>query len=225
MSEAPRDLNGVFTAPVSALTYTDIAVVLAAAKESRIPTALEIEHEKQQVIVLTVQERDEMLVAARTEGAAERDNQIRHEYQQRFEAEAAKVVTAIAAFHRERQNYFARVEAEVVKLALAITAKILHREAQVDPMLLAALVSVAVNQLHDGSKVSVRIRPGDAAKWRQYFASTPNGATVEIVEDPHLGVKDCILETDLGSANFSIDGQLKEVEQGFFDLLALRSDK
>jgi len=35
----------------------------------------------------------------------------------------------------------------------------------------------------------------------------------------HLGPEDCILETDLGSANFSIDAQMKEIEQGFFDLL------
>jgi flagellar assembly protein FliH len=33
---------------------------------------------------------------------------------------------------------------------------------------------------------------------------------------------DCILETEMGSANFSIEAQLKEVEQGFFDLLAQR---
>jgi flagellar assembly protein FliH len=37
-----------------------------------------------------------------------------------------------------------------------------------------------------------------------------------------LGLDDCVLETSLGSANFSINAQLKEVEQGFFDLLAQR---
>jgi flagellar assembly protein FliH len=30
------------------------------------------------------------------------------------------------------------------------------------------------------------------------------------------------LETELGTTNFGLDTQLKEVEQGFFDLLALR---
>ena len=38
----------------------------------------------------------------------------------------------------------------------------------------------------------------------------------------NLPAGDCILETDMGSANFGIDAQLKEVEQGFFDLLAQR---
>jgi flagellar assembly protein FliH len=110
----------------------------------------------------------------------------------------------------------------VVHLALAISAKILHREAQVDPMLIAALVRVAIDKLHDGSRVSVRISPLEAEKWRTVLANPLNGSTIEIVEDAHLDIADCILETELGSANFSIDAQLKEVEQGFFDLLAQR---
>jgi flagellar assembly protein FliH len=31
-----------------------------------------------------------------------------------------------------------------------------------------------------------------------------------------------VLETEMGVTNFGLDTQLKEVEQGFFDLLALR---
>ena len=45
---------------------------------------------------------------------------------------------------------------------------------------------------------------------------------VEVAEDPQLSDQDCLLETELGTANFGLDTQLKEVEQGFFDLLALR---
>ena len=45
---------------------------------------------------------------------------------------------------------------------------------------------------------------------------------VEVVEDMSLSDQDCIVATELGFANFGLDTQLKEVEQGFFDLLALR---
>jgi flagellar assembly protein FliH len=89
-------------------------------------------------------------------------------------------------------------------------------------MLVAALVRVAIDKLHDGSSVSVRVQPAEAAKWRAFLANPPNGSNIEIVEDAHLGAADCILETELGSANFSIEAQMKEVEQGFFDLLAQR---
>lgn len=168
------------------------------------------------------QEVDDLLNLARIEAVAETEKRLKKEYEARSEEEAAKIRKALELFEAERKEYFSRVESEVVHLALAIAAKILHREAQVDPFLVAGLVRVAVDKLHNGSSVSVRVSPQTASNWRNYLASPQNGSTIAIVEDAHLGPKDCILETDLGSADFSIDAQLKEVEQGFFDLLAQR---
>jgi flagellar assembly protein FliH len=160
------------------------------------------------------------LDAARNEAMAETEARLKVEYEARSTREADKIRQTIELFQVERKDYFSRVESDVVQLALAIAAKILHREAQVDHMLVAALVRVAIDKLHDGSSVSVRVPPSEAGKWRTFLANPPNGSTIEIVEDAHLGAADCILETELGSANFSIEAQMKEVEQGFFDLLA-----
>jgi flagellar assembly protein FliH len=68
----------------------------------------------------------------------------------------------------------------------------------------------------------LRVRPEEAARWRAHLAATAQKVSLSIVEDAELGLDDCILETELGSANFSIAAQLKEVEQGFFDVLAQR---
>jgi flagellar assembly protein FliH len=159
---------------------------------------------------------------ARLDAVAETEARLQMEYEARSAEQFDKMRQALELFQAERRDYFSRVESDVVQLALAIAAKILHREAQVDPMLVAALVRVAIDKLHDGSSVSVRVSPAEAGKWRAFLANPLNGSTIEIVEDAHLGVADCILETELGSANFSIEAQMKEVEQGFFDLLAQR---
>jgi flagellar biosynthesis/type III secretory pathway protein FliH len=168
------------------------------------------------------QEMKELLSAARVEAVAQTEARLKAEYEERSTAEADKIRKALELFQGERKEYFSRVESDVVQLALAIASKILHREAQVDPMLVAALVRVAIDKLHDGSSVSVRVAPSEAVRWRAFLANPLNGSTIEIVEDGHLGAADCILETELGSANFSIEAQMKEVEQGFFDLLAQR---
>jgi flagellar biosynthesis/type III secretory pathway protein FliH len=89
-------------------------------------------------------------------------------------------------------------------------------------MLVATLVRIAVEKMREDSSVTVRVGTGRGASWRQYFAGFPNLMRVEVAEDPKLSDQDCILETQLGAANFGLDTQLKEVEQGFFDLLALR---
>ncbi len=92
-------------------------------------------------------------------------------------------------------------------------------------MLVATLVRMAVEKMREGSSVTVRVHPARAAGWKQYFSGQPNLAAVEVIEDAKLTEQDCILETELGTTNFGLDTQLKEVEQGFFDLLALRPVK
>jgi flagellar assembly protein FliH len=180
------------------------------------------EKEQQAAPSVSTQEIGELLNRARAEAAAETEKRLRAEYETRSAREREKISQALELFVAERKSYFSRVESDVVHLALAIAAKILHRESQVDPLLVAALVRVAVDKLHDGSSVSVRCSPANAEKWRDYLSNSSNGSTISIVEDAQMSPDDCILETDLGSANFSIDAQLKEVEQGFFDLLAQR---
>ena len=107
-----------------------------------------------------------------------------------------------------------------MQLALAIAGKILHREAQVDPLLVAAIVQIALGQLKEGAVASIRVRPEDGQRWRTHFESQALKIDVSVVEDRTLLTGDCILETELGSVNFSLNLQLKEVEQGFFDVLA-----
>jgi flagellar assembly protein FliH len=215
--------NNSFPFPVSSFLYRDTgAPVMANAKDTRQAQTAPAEGNQHATPSLSMQEIDKLLKAARDEAVAETEKRLEKEYQVKLEASEAKIRQALELFKNERKSYFSRVESEVVHLALAIASKVLHREAQVDPMLVAALVRVAVEKLHDGSIVTVRVSPAQAKKWANYLADPQNGSTISVVEDSHLGPNDCILETDLGSANFSIDAQLKEIEQGFFDLLAQR---
>ena len=158
----------------------------------------------------------------RADAVAQAEQKLRQEFEQRLLAARTPITTAIKDFAEQRDEYFARVEAEVVQLSLAIAAKILHREAQVDPMLVATLVRIATEKMREGSAATVRVGVGRSASWKQYFAGFPSPIRIEVAEDPALSTHDCILETNLGTANFGLDTQLKEVEQGFFDLLALR---
>jgi flagellar assembly protein FliH len=178
--------------------------------------------ESRQAATASAQAIKDAIAHARSEAVAETETRLRAEYDARSAAEAAKIQKALELFVDERKDYFSRVESDVIHLALAIAAKILHREAQIDPMLVAALIRVAVDKMNDVSSVSVRVAPAKAEKWREYLANSQKGSAISVVEDADLSMDDCILETDLGSANFSIDAQLKEVEQGFFDLLAQR---
>jgi flagellar assembly protein FliH len=126
----------------------------------------------------------------------------------------AGIAQAVGEFARAREEYFHGVEGEVVALALAVVRKILRREAQVDPLLLSGLVRVAVR---------MRVHPSQIAAWREYFAAQTELAVVpELSGDATLEQNRCQLETELGVSDISLETQLKEIEQGLFDLLAQR---
>jgi len=173
---------------------------------------------------LSVEEMEKRLKQARGEAAAEAERRLRKAHEETLASISAEVGRAVEQFAEERRSYFARVEAELVRLALSIAARILHREVQVDPLLVAALVRIAIEKMRDGSSVTVRVAAADAAGWRTRLDAKIGESDVEIVEDAQLGPHGCVLETRLGSVEFGIEAQLKEIERGFFDLLAHRPE-
>jgi flagellar assembly protein FliH len=217
------EFAGVFAVPITSLQYRDIAGrPISSGPSDTDARSSEAAGKRRAEVELSEAEFAERIRWERGEAAREAEQKLRPELELKLQAARAPIVAAVAAFEGQRDEYFSRVEAEVVQLALAIAGKILHREAQVDPMLVAALVRMAIEKIQDGSSVTIRVSPGRAAQWKQYFAAQANAARVEILGDTGLSEHDCMLETELGSANFGLDAQLKEVEQGFFDLLALR---
>jgi flagellar assembly protein FliH len=144
------------------------------------------------------------------------------EYLQALAEARSSVVAAIEAFAVERREYLRGVEAEAVKLALAIARKILHRETQMDPMLLRAVVRSAMDRLEVTSKVILRIPSTEAAGWERLFAETPVQERPTVMADSRLQAGGCLIESQMGSIELSVDAQLAEIERGFFDLLHQR---
>jgi len=124
----------------------------------------------------------------------------------------------IEKFAQERERYLQAVEDEVVKLALAVAARILRREAQMDPLLLTGAVRVALGQLSGSTEVRLRVPRAELELWTEAIGLVPNMAvkpTVEAGDGMRLG--DCMIETRLGSVDLGIRAQLSEIERGFFD--------
>jgi flagellar assembly protein FliH len=160
-----------------------------------------------------------LMMQAREEGRLEGERRALARTEEDIDRERKRVAESLEQFQRERNDYYSKVETELVQLALAIAAKILHREAQVDRMVVAGLVKVAIEKLQVSANIAIRVPPGQAANWQQHLSHISN---LRILEDDSLKTNDCVLETDAGSAYLGLDTQLKEVEQGFFDLLAQR---
>jgi flagellar assembly protein FliH len=148
---------------------------------------------------------------------AERESQIARagEEEKRRKHQLAQVVTRIG---EERDRFLDAVEQEVVRLALAIAARILRREAQMDPLLLTGAVRVALGQMAASTEIRLLVPAAEADLWAETVAALPNLATKPVVvaaEAMHVG--ECKIESKVGVVDLGVRAQLGEIERGFFD--------
>ena len=162
-------------------------------------------------------------IQARAQGRQEGLGDGNAAFAEQLARERAAIVAAVHDFGRERTTYYRKVEGEIVQLALSIARKILHRESQIDPLLLAGIVRVALDKIEGATGVLLRVHPQNVAEWRRYFSLHMEAAEApEILEDASLQVDRCILETSMGTAVLGVEVQLKEIELGLMDLLSAR---
>ena len=199
--------------PVEAFQYPEVASVAPA----------EAGLEESDLFPSAQDEMAQLLIRAHSQGAQEAAEKQQAEYSRRVAQERGRITEAMAGFQREVSEYFARIEVEVVQLALGIASKILHREVQAEPASMARIVKSVLGKLHQNTQAKICVRPEEAEGWRELLPhhSEP-GVSCEVVVDKNLKPGECRLETALGTAHVGISAQLKEMENGLFDLLAER---
>jgi flagellar assembly protein FliH len=164
-----------------------------------------------------------------TDQIAETEREAKLEARHEWEAELAekiaiereRVSQTCAEFGKARASYFASVEEEVVRLALAIAARVLHREAKLDPLLLSAVVRMALEKVEEDSSVVLHVPMAEADAWRALFTGDTQSA-VRVVGEERMNAAECVLQTSVGRVEMGVVAQLEEIEKGFFDLLQQR---
>ena len=118
----------------------------------------------------------------------------------------------------DREHFLHEVEHELVRLALAIAARILRREAQMDPLFLVGAVRVALAQLAAATQVHLRVPAAESNLWTETLAHIPNlKIKPAVIPDESLRLEDCLIETEMGSADLSLRAQLHQMELSLID--------
>ncbi len=162
----------------------------------------------------------------REEGRAmEREAQaaVRKSNEERNKQQLAKL---FLDFGMERDRFLQLVEHEVVKLALAVAARILRREAQMDPLLLTSAVRVALGQLAGTTEVHLKVPAAQLELWREAIGLIPNLAMKpNLMAGEGMRIGDCMIESKVGSVDLGVRSQLCEIERGFFDRAIAATDE
>lgn len=146
-----------------------------------------------------------------------------NEQQERLEQEYANSIHALAtAFDESQRRYFADAEAAVVRLALSIAGRVLHREAQMDPLLLRGAVRVALEDMQQSATCVLEVSAEKAEAWGRWLSDAGMVARVQIRTREDAAPGHCLLQIGASAADLSVGTQLAEIERGFFDLLQNR---
>jgi flagellar assembly protein FliH len=129
----------------------------------------------------------------------------------RAEAMLRRLAQTLEELSALRDTMVRQTERELVHLAVAIARRILQREVSVDPELTAALAHIALERLGGAAPATVRLHPDDYATVTSGHAAPFGGRQVEILPDPSVARGGCVVESEFGSINASVDAQIDEI--------------
>lgn len=122
-------------------------------------------------------------------------------------------------------DYFGRVEQRMVELVMQAVQRVIadfdDRERVV------AVVKGALAVVRNQKQVTLRVAPAQVATVQQaqneLLAAYPGVGYLDVVADPRLAADACILESEIGIVEASIQGQLAALRKGFAKVLGART--
>ena len=121
-------------------------------------------------------------------------------------------------------DYFARVEADMVELVMGAVRKIIDDYSDADRVLI--VVRNALSVVRNQKQMTLRLAPQQVevvrARINDLLAAYPGVGYLDILADGRLGPHACILESEIGLVEASIDGQIAALEKAFQKVLGSR---
>lgn len=143
---------------------------------------------------------------------------------QRADAMVARLTQTVEELAGVRAQMIRQTERQMVELALAVARRIIHREVSLDRDLLIAMARVALDRLGETAKVTVKLHPQDFAATSAARVSKVMGTCVTVVEDLRLERGACLVESDLGTIDVSVDAQIEEVARALLGARRITDD-
>lgn len=174
--------------------------------------------QRRQRMAVAEAEKDRLVIEARTTSRREGEAAGRAAAQAEVQPVLQRLAAAIQEVSELPAKLRAQSEGDLVRLAVAIAQRILQRELNVDPEVIAGLVRVGLEKVRMQDMMRVRVSPDHVATIKECLTRS-GGAHVEVIADPAQPRGGVIFETSRGKLDVSIGTQLQEIERGLTDRL------
>ncbi|MPM23309.1 Yop proteins translocation protein L [bioreactor metagenome] len=166
------------------------------------------------------QQADAIVARAEAELEAERQRGYEEGLAEARMEQAEKMIDTVS----RTIDYFARVEEDMVGLVMAAVRKIIDDFDEADRVHI--VVKNALSVVRNQKQMTLRLHPQQVdvvrARVNDLLAAYPGVGYLDIVGDGRLTKESCILESEIGLVEASIDSQIKALEGAFHKVLGSR---
>lgn len=138
------------------------------------------------------------------------------EAEQQFGSATEAMARALEELSRLREAILRNSSTDMLRLVLSISRQVIHREASIDPELIMKTIDKALQAAIDADRYTITINPDDLAIVEErkplFMASVQNIDSIQFKTDPAVSRGGCLVESQLGQVDATIDGQLEEIE-------------
>ncbi|MBI4477480.1 MAG: hypothetical protein HY654_09920 [Acidobacteria bacterium] len=136
----------------------------------------------------------------------------------RADAMLRRLANTLEELHTLRASMIRSTDRQLVQLALAIAKRILRKEVKVDEELTLALARVALDRLGETSgPTTIRLHPDDHSVLTALGSLTQVSRHLTIVADSAISRGGCLVESEFGYIDASIDTQFQELARVLVD--------
>ncbi len=116
-----------------------------------------------------------------------------------------------------KSTLYEKYEKEMISLVLAVAKKVICHEASTSPELVGHVIRAAAGYVLENSRVTIRVHPYDfnfVDEVKSDFLMGIAGLKhTEIVEDRGIQQGGCVIETELGDVDATVDQQIAAIEE------------
>ena len=180
------------------------------------------EAEADAIIAAAQSEADKILVQAGITADSEREAASKDGYSKGYaqglaetEQMRAEAKEIVANAYTEKEEILSRAEPAVVEMISKLTKKLLLDEVEINPAVIAILVKAGLSQTTLSGHIKIRVSKSDyenvMLKKEEILSSFEGISGLEFSEDPALAPGGCVIDTDFGTVDSSMDKQCNEL--------------
>jgi flagellar assembly protein FliH len=169
----------------------------------------EFQKQKDEIIRRTLAEAELIKQKAYEEGFAAGTEAGRTAGQEQYHKQIKKLEAVLAAVHNEIGARNERYEQQILLLIKSMVDRLVHHEVSVNPEVMRACLRETLQFVMENAQIKVHLHAVDVKRLQEAAAEDPSLLAgknrLQLVEDPGISAGGCILQTDFGEIDATVE--------------------